>query len=71
MIYAIVIVFAVVRFVVPSTPLDHSVTTIYKDFAHLLVGGLIGAALVTGKAKWAALAVALTLLEIAAFIIRS
>lgn len=71
MIYFIVAVFAIVRFLVPSVPLDSSVTGIYKDLAHILVGGIIGAAIVTHLKKWVILAVLFTAVEVAAFFIRS
>jgi hypothetical protein len=43
---------------------------IYKDCAHLFVGGLFGAALATGDMEYWIMAVGLTLLEVVAFVVR-
>jgi hypothetical protein len=61
----VALVFAVARFFMPTHPLSPHGS--YEAFAHLFVGGLIGAWLVSRKPLYGLLAIALTLLELVAF----
>lgn len=60
------VVFGLARFFVPTTH-DFSFTNVYKAFAHLLFGGLVGAALVSKDALYWFLAGALLVVELVAF----
>lgn len=68
-ILAVSVVFGVARFIVP---VEGKIIKgdIYKDMAHLWVGGLIGAAIASQDKAIAGLAIALTMLEVVAFLIR-
>lgn len=70
---------AVARFTIPMPGLDLSVASVYKDFAHLFVGGLFGAAIaLTACRGWKdhytirfwVLAWLLTLIEVVAFFVQ-
>jgi hypothetical protein len=77
----IALVFIVLRFTLPMEGVDNR--DIFKDLAHLYVGGLFGAAIITGYAKdsylfnrlhvrrnlWL-LAIGMTVLEVVAAIVR-
>ena len=69
LLFAIVLAFAVARFLVPAVPIDLAVTGVFKDFAHLFVGGLFGAWLATWERKYLLLAVGLTVVEVVAFVL--
>lgn len=67
------VIVAILRFVIPMPGLDLSAASVYKDAAHLFVGGLFGAAVASslgrlkaGRALWL-MAVALTIVEVVAF----
>ncbi len=61
----VAIVFAVVRFFIPTHPVSPHGS--YEAFAHLFVGGLIGAALTTKKWFYIGLVVVLSIVELVAF----
>ena len=67
-ILAVAIAFGVARFIVPVEGIAKE--DIFKDMAHLVVGGMFGYAV--GKKRWElwAIAVGLTLVEVIAFIVR-
>lgn len=76
--YQLVVValtFAVLRFTIPMPGLDLSIASLYKDMAHIFVGVMFGAAIVSTiawgwKSVWVwILAAGLTLVEVAAFFI--
>ena len=60
------ITFGLIRFAIPSHPVSASGT--YEALAHLFVGGLIGAFMVSKDWWYLAVAVALSAVELAAFI---
>ena len=62
---SLAVVFGVARFFVPGEPL--SLPGAYKDFAHLFVGGLIGAAIVSGRRDFWLIAGGLIAVELLAF----
>ncbi len=61
----LVLGFSAARFFMPSHPVSPHGT--YEAFAHLLVGGLIGAWLVTMQKLYGFLALVFSLVEVAAF----
>lgn len=67
--FAIVLAFAVARFFVPAVAVDMTATGLFKDAAHLLVGGLFGAGLATRERRYLLLAVGLTAVEVVAFVL--
>lgn len=68
---AVAVTFGVLRFVVPvEGKIDHA--DVFKDLAHLFVGGCFGAA-IYARSEWRlwAIAVGLTVLEVVAFFVRA
>lgn len=65
----VTLVFGVLRFVLPVSGTVNK-ADIYKDLAHLYVGGLFGAWLAAGDTAYLLLALGLTVLEVVAFIVR-
>ncbi len=63
----IAVVFGFLRFILPSTGQVHK-EDIFKDFAHIFVGGLFGAAFVTNSAFYWYWSIGLSLLELIAFL---
>lgn len=66
---AVAIVFGVLRFVLPVEGKINK-ADIYKDLAHLFVGGVFGAGLGTGEAGYFWIAGVLSVLEVVAFNVR-
>lgn len=62
----IALVFAVVRFFMPTHPLSPSGS--YEAFAHLFVGGLFGAWLASRQTYYLLLGLALSAVELVAFL---
>lgn len=62
------IVFGILRFVLPASG-EINQADIYKDCAHLFVGGLFGAYFASKRLPYLLLALALTVLEVVAFFV--
>lgn len=63
--WLVALAMAVLRFFIPTRDLSPSGS--YEAFAHLFVGGLLGAWLATKKCKYLKVAVFLTVIELIAF----
>lgn len=66
---AVAVLFGVLRFVLPAEG-GINQADIYKDLAHLLVGGFFGAYFASKRNPYLVLALALTALEVVAFFVR-
>jgi hypothetical protein len=60
------LLFAVTRFLIPTHPLSTHGT--YEAFAHLFVGGLIGAWMASRRKVYLGLAVVMAVVELVAFL---
>lgn len=65
----VTIVFGVLRFVLPVSG-ELNQADIYKDCAHIFIGGLFGAYFASKRNPYLLLALALTALEVVAFFVR-
>ncbi len=47
-----VLLFAILRFLIQQPPIDLTLATVYKDIAHIFVGGIFGAAIAMSVVCW-------------------
>lgn len=66
---AIAVVFGILRFVLPVEGVVNK-RDVFKDLAHIFVGVLFGLAMAFNELAWWLLPIALTALEVVAFVVR-